>query len=571
MESTSFGPASFWGPGPYDDGYRLRLVQIGTRDEAWLLDPQAPATKVLLADESITFVSQTDVDPIAMETQLGVSILDRWLDTYTLSALSGRRAGSRGLKPTADDYGMPELAAADAELDGIFGEMCREAGEPSTAANRAAYGYTNIAVDHPVFLRYSGLDAIACLRLVPLLLADAQAPREAIQSAMEIARENARLKMRGVRADLKLLAELEAKYPPLHAAAVAAFEEHTGGVNPKSPKQITEYFEAAGVDFATWAENGGSMTGTDAPSLGKDSWKTLFQYDLDDHHVRAVELYGELKQSQNAAATIGQLAAAVGTDGRIHPNIVPEGTDTGRMSSRAPNMQNLKGEMRHIVIADPGFVLASIDFDGLEAKMAAAFSQDPALIAATAPGADFHQATADLIGIDRKPAKTLNFQILFGGGARAVAAALRIALAEARTLIGQWWSAYPELSRLNDGLKQRTDYVPLLNGRRIRVPRFVKGDQKGEHRTYANLNYLIQGSSAQALKAAILRVSQVYGLGHLVMLYIHDELLVQVPEDQMHLLDSIVEAMNFSLLGIQFTAGAAVLRDEEGVSRWVES
>jgi DNA polymerase-1 len=315
------------------------------------------------------------------------------------------------------------------------------------------------------------------------------------------------------------------------------------------------------------------MTKTGSPSLGKDHWQTLRQFDLTDEGSRAVDLYETLLETSNAATTVKQLAAALGDDGRIHPKIVPLGTDTGRTSSRSPNLQNLSSSnpMRNIFISDEGYTMLSIDFDSLEAKAAAALSQDPNLLAATAPGADMHQATADNLGIDRKPAKTLGYQILFGGGARAVAASLRIPFDEARQLVGDWWGQYPELSRLNSGLKQRTDFVPLIDGRRVKVPRFTSGDQAGEYRTYANLNYLIQGSSAILAKSRWLYVAQTLGLSDAVLMFVHDELLLQVPTDDAARVVDLLDAMNFEYLGVQFTAGVAELYDSEGISRWVAS
>jgi len=590
VESTSFGPARFWGRGAYDEGWRLRLIQVATETEAWLLRPDQPEVVPLFEDRRFTFVSHTDTDPVAIMVATGVDIIDRWIDTYALAYLTGRKPGNVGLKQLTAEYGMPELSSADEALDDEFARLVDDAGlvlkeeverlpdhfsksgTGKGAQLRAMYGYTHVDLASDTYLRYSALDAAADRRLLPLLLAESTAPRASVEMELAVLRQNARwVNGRGMRIDLDLLAEMSEDKPAEYQAAIDAFAEHTGGVNPNSATQLREYFGGHGARFDEWEDHGGALTGTGAPSLGKDNWKTLYLHPLDDAGRRAVELYGDVVARKNAAMTIDQIRRAVGSDGRLHPQINTLGTDTGRMSSRAPNVQNLKGPMRGLVAADPGHVLLSIDFDGLEAKMAAAISQDALLIEATAPGADFHQATADAIGISRKQAKTLNFQILFGGGARAVAQALGVPYDEARQLIKRWWGSYPVLSRLNKALQSMTEHIQLIDGRRVAVPRFGRDHaQAGTPRAYANLNYMVQGSSCLILKMCAAYLDKA-GYGSAVLLYIHDELLLQVPEGDVETVTALLEGMNLSYRGVAFTAGVAALYDDEGVSRWVES
>lgn len=576
IESTSFTPSTFWHP-----DYRLRLVQVATVDEAWLLDPYDPSTRDLLSDDRITLISHTDTDPVALDVCLGISdVYDRWFDTFTLAAFVGYPAGERGLKQLAAEHGMPELAEADAALDERFAEMMKAAGLTGKAlaelhpwlkpaAARPFYGYTNIPIDDPVYLKYSGLDAAAVLRLVPYLLRKVRAPRGALEAEMQVARENARLRVRGVAIDTDLLGKVEEESTTSFEAAREAFIAHTG-VKPNSPKKV-DWFAEHGVDFTRWHDVGGPLTKTGGPSFGKDGWKTLMKFDLDDAGRKAAELYGAFVAHQNEALTVTQLKYATDPSGTLHPALIPLGTDTGRMSSRAPNVQNLKGRMRNVFVARPGHVFLSIDFDGLEAKMAAALSQDSKLKEATDYRADFHQTTADMINAPRSHGKTLNFSVLFGSGAAHISEMLGISLDEARALLKAWWRAYPEVSRLNTGLKAREDFVPLIDGREVPVPRITKGERAGELRTYANLNYFIQGSSAIVVKAAWLYIAQVLGLGDTVRLVIHDELILEVREGDADAVVALLEGMNFSFLEVEFTAEAAALRDSAGVSRWVKS
>lgn len=586
VETTSFGPARMWGPGPYDDGWHLRLVQVATETEAWLMLPDQPETAEFLRDGRFSFVSHTDTDPVAIDVGLGIKLYDRWIDTYPIAYLTGRKPGTVGLKRLADDYGMPELQQADEALDALFGEMVSEAGLVLADEKekhgftrgeqlRAAWGYTHVDILSPDYQRYSGLDAAAVRRLLPLMLAEVSAPRESVEAEMAVVRHNAEhINARGVKVDTALLAAYLDRYPPAYEAAIQAFQDHTGGVNPNSAKQLREYWTREGVTFDDWAAYGGPVSKkTGDPSLGKDAWNTLYMFpDLTEAGRRAVDLYGEMLAFKNYAITIKQLAAAVGRDGRIHPQINTLGTDTGRMSSRAPNCQNLKGDMRKIIIPDDGFVLLSIDIDSLEAKMAAAVSQDPALIADTAPGADMHQAMADKLGIDRNSAKTLNYQTLFGGGAKAVAMALGKTYDEARSLIIGWWASYSELSRLNQGLKNLHDFIPAIDGRRIAVPRYGKdAPQPGTPRSYANINYLIQSASAMLFKTMILYIARVLGLGDRILLYVHDELILQVPAADVDETTQLLESMQMTYRHVEFTSGVAALYDEKGVSRWVKS
>lgn len=253
-----------------------------------------------------------------------------------------------------------------------------------------------------------------------------------------------------------------------------------------------------------------------------------------------------------------------GPDNIIHPSMWPGGTRTGRLSYSDPNLQNLhkdKGStepyvVRGCFIPRPGNVLLSFDFEQMEYKAMAAYANDKRIIKAVSEGADFHQATADLLGIDRDRAKTLNFAILYGAGDEKIAMMLGCAKDEARTLRLKYFMAMPLVEDLINKI-QRTGksrgYVTTWLGRRLHA----RWDF-----CYALPNHLIQGGCADVVKVAMNRVAAKYPHVPMVM-QIHDELVFDVPESLVD--DTLVRGIKAEMEGawptkngMRLTVGAEI-------------
>lgn len=252
--------------------------------------------------------------------------------------------------------------------------------------------------------------------------------------------------------------------------------------------------------------------------------------------------------------------------GRIHTSLNQTITETGRLSSSNPNLQNipvrseLGMEIRRAFVADPGYKLISADYSQIELRLLAHFTEDPVLIDAFREGQDIHTRTAmEVFGVDqedvdgnmRRMAKTVNFGIIYGLSPFGLARRLHIANDEARAYIDNYFARYPSVKQYLDGiiaaareqgyvttLLQRRRYLPEINNRNRNI-------REAAERTAINMPF--QGSAADLIKLAMVHLHRHIQSERLpcdMLLQIHDELLFEVPETEVtDLLPSIKSIM----------------------------
>ena len=248
--------------------------------------------------------------------------------------------------------------------------------------------------------------------------------------------------------------------------------------------------------------------------------------------------------------------------GRIHTRFNQAVASTGRLSSSDPNLQNipirteLGRRIRRAFVADPGAVLVAADYSQIELRLLAHFSRDAALIAAFRDGADVHARTAARIhGCAvaavtpemRAAAKTVNFGVLYGMGARGLADRLGIELEAAKRFIADYFASYPEVRRTTQSMVETaraTGFATTLLGRRLALPE-ISSPNPGR-RAFAErvaVNAPIQGSAADIIKVAMVRVDRALRETRLrcrMILQVHDELVFDVPEDEVEAVRDVV-------------------------------
>jgi DNA polymerase-1 len=198
------------------------------------------------------------------------------------------------------------------------------------------------------------------------------------------------------------------------------------------------------------------------------------------------------------------------------------GTDTGRMSSASPNLQNIpKSDLRvrYTICAGEGKVLVGADLDNAELRVLAAFAPGGALEQAFASGVDLHQQTADAVGISREEGKRLGLSIIYGAGAPLISKRLGVDAGEAKAILDRWYATYPEVGRLKAKLTRQVrehGYLTSVGGRRHYF----------ETPNHMLLNRLVSGSCADLFKVAAIELHE---LGVPVVLYVHDEIVAEVP------------------------------------------
>lgn len=241
-------------------------------------------------------------------------------------------------------------------------------------------------------------------------------------------------------------------------------------------------------------------------------------------------------------------------DGRVHTTFNQALTATGRLSSSNPNLQNIPirsedgKEIRKAFTAAEGSVIMSADYSQIELRIMAHCCGDEHMIEAFRKGLDVHKAMAAKIfhksleevgEDDRRKAKTANFGIMYGISAFGLAQRLGIARAEASALIEDYFASFPSIrSFLDQTLKDAREkgYVQTLFGRRRYVPEVNSANANIRSVAERNaINAPIQGSAADIIKLAMIGVQRELehrGLGARMILQVHDELVLEVPQNE---------------------------------------
>lgn len=236
---------------------------------------------------------------------------------------------------------------------------------------------------------------------------------------------------------------------------------------------------------------------------------------------------------------------------RIHSHFNQMSTATGRLSSSNPNLQNIpiKGEfgprMRSCFVPEAGNLLVAADYSQIELRLLAHFSLEPNLLDAFTRMEDIHARTAGLIldkpvaevtSDERRQAKTINFGLIYGMGPQKLARETGIKVQEAKEFIGIYFSKLQQVSLLFEkivGGAQQQGYVTTLFGRRRLLPDInSRNENQAQQARRLAINTVIQGSAADVIKTAMLRVEEDEELrqtGAKLILQVHDELLAEVP------------------------------------------
>ena len=257
------------------------------------------------------------------------------------------------------------------------------------------------------------------------------------------------------------------------------------------------------------------------------------------------------------------LLKVISSDGRIHTNFQMTVTATGRLSSTEPNLQNipvrkqLGSQMRRMFIAPKGSVLVDADYSQIELRLLAHISGDQAMIDAFLSGEDFHAVTAsnvfhvpleEVTPAMRSSAKAVNFGIVYGISAFSLAQDINVMPREAQAYIDAYFREYSGARQYMTGVveKAKSDgYVTTLYGRRRDIPELKNSKyavrQFGER---VALNMPIQGTAADIMKLAMIDVFNALkesGLKAKLVLQVHDELIVECPEEEAEQVSAILK------------------------------
>ncbi|MFO0548002.1 MAG: DNA polymerase I [Polyangiaceae bacterium] len=350
------------------------------------------------------------------------------------------------------------------------------------------------------------------------------------------------LELRGVLVDTSCLSSLG----DTMARELATLEEKAREVsghrdlNVGSPRQLeTILFDELGLKSTKKTKTGRS---TDAEAL---------EAIADDHPLPSVVLEHRLIAKLKGTYVDALPRLIHPKTGRIHCHWRQAVAATGRISSEEPNLQNipirtsLGREIRKAFVAPPGHVFLSADYSQIELRVLAHLSHDPVMVDAFRTGQDIHVRTAmevfrvpaeEVTDDMRRKSKTINFGVIYGMGENALAKRLGIKKAEASAFIEAYFERYQGVAKfmratMDDA--KRTERVRTMLGRLRILPDLHNSDRM--RRAYAERiaqNTPIQGTAADILKLAMVRLRDPIVPGARMVLTVHDELDFEVPAER---------------------------------------
>ena len=360
----------------------------------------------------------------------------------------------------------------------------------------------------------------------------------------------AKMEHLGIKIDTDHMAELENYFNEKIETLTKEIHKIAGfEFNIASPKQVSfALYEKLGF------EKIGNKMSTDAGALSAFSG-------LNDGITDKIILWREYSKLQNSY--VKSLLKLADHDHRVHTTYSQTVVNTGRLSSSDPNLQNIPArseeglKIRKSFIAEKGCKLISLDYSQMELRLLAHISNCENLINSFKMGADIHTSTAanifkvsenDVTEEQRNVAKTINFSILYGISIHKLAQRLGVSRYDANKIYEEFMGHYPEILEyikntenfaLQNGYSEtifkRKCFVPLIKSQNKIQVNFAKRQA---------VNAPIQGSNADIIKLAMVKIDEQKKIPFKILLQIHDELIIETPEDQVNkTLDFIKDIM----------------------------
>ena len=420
-------------------------------------------------------------------------------------------------------------------------------------SGKGMVSFDRVPVDDAV--KYAAEDADVTLRLwktfrpqlhraqVTTVYETLERPLVPVLTAMEMA---------GIQVDRDTLSRMSNAFAQKMAGLDAEIHALAGeSFNVGSPKQLGE------ILFDKFSLPGGVKGKTGAYATGADVLEDLA---AEGHDLPARVLDWRQLSKLKSTYTDALQDHINPETGRVHTSYSLTGAVTGRLASTDPNLQNIPvrseegRRIREAFVAPKGKVLVSLDYSQIELRILAHVADIPALKQAFRDGLDIHAMTASemfnvpIEGMDpmiRRQAKAINFGVIYGISGFGLARNLRIPRADAQGFIDRYFERFPGIKEYMEAtvaFARQTGYVQTLFGRRINTPEInAKGPTAGFARRAA-INAPIQGTAADVIRRAMIRMPQaIAGLPATMLLQVHDELLFEVAEDAVDAVVAVVK------------------------------
>ena len=517
---------------------RLFSVQFATKDREYhfdkrLLGGDFQKLKILFEKPRNYYLQNAKFDMRMLHWE-GCTLRGTIHDVEVLMRLVKNDVMTTRLADTAKRYGMQKLDMVDKYVtkNKLYSKVTSKHWDKTYEYKH----YDQVPLD--IMAEYAAHDARITYDLAEILL------KELPPSSIPVYENECKLipicfdmEMHGALIDRQYTEDMLKFESGLIHEAKREFLLATGRIYNGSKQQLLDVFSRAGEIIP--------KTDRGNPSLTDDI--------LDSFKSPAAKIVQKVRHYEKRCSTYYSSFLDLCDDqGRIHADMRQAGTTTGRFSYRDPNLQNIPKEddqedltkanlIRRCFVPEPGHILMSIDFSQQEYRLMLAYANEKELIEQVMGGMDLHDATARLIGISRKHAKTLNFAQLYGAGTENLADMLDISVVKAASMRNKYYCSLPKVIQLIQNVKRKAlaeGYVTNWLGRRLHLPGGIS------NMAYAMPNHLIQGSGADVCKRAMVLLNdELKGTDIKMFMQIHDAVNFYVPKDQMHHIPKIKETM----------------------------
>jgi len=493
-----------------------------------LLDGQLPLDDVLAAlkpifqDDAILKIGQNMKYDAKVLARYGLTIAP-FDDTMLLSYALNSGIHNHGMDTLSDRY----LNHTPIPIKTLLG------------TGKSAITFDRVPIDEAV--KYAAEDADITLRLWHIfkpMLHRAQVTTVYETLERPLSPVLAQMERHGIKVDRDTLSRMSSKFAQKMAGLEAEIHELAGhSFNVGSPAQLGDIlFEEMGLEGGKRGKNGKYATGADVLE------------DLATEHELPARVLDWRQLSKLKSTYTDALQDHIDPDThRVHTSYVQTGATTGRLASSDPNLQNIPvrteegRRIREAFIAEPGNTLVSLDYSQIELRILAHVANIPALKQAFKEGQDIHAMTAsemfdvkmeDMTPDIRRRAKAINFGVIYGISGFGLARNLRIPRAEAQAFIDRYFERFPGIRTYMDdtvAFAKEHGFVQTLFGRKIHTPEIAAKGPRAGFAKRAAINAPIQGTAADIIRRAMIRMPQaIADLPARMLLQIHDELIFEV-------------------------------------------
>jgi DNA polymerase-1 len=543
-------------------GNEMLAGQIPVREAIARLKP-------LLEDRSILKIGQNLKYDWNVLKRHGIEVApydDTMLLSYVLDAGRG-------------NHGMDELARRHLGHETIpFAEVA--------GSGKNFIGFARVPLDKAT--AYAAEDADVTLRLWRVLKPRLVA--EHMTNAYETLERPlvdvlARMERRGISIDRQILSRLSGEFAQTMARLESEIHALAGeNFNLGSPKQLGD------ILFGKMGLPGAKKTATGAWATGAQILEDL----ADQGHELPRQILNWRQLSKLKSTYTDALPNFVNKEtGRVHTSFSLAATTTGRLASSEPNIQNIPvrteegRKIRAAFIATPGHKLISADYSQIELRVLAHMAHIPQLTKAFSDGIDIHAMTAsEMFGVPvegmdpmvRRRAKAINFGIIYGISAFGLANQLGIGREEAGAYIKKYFERFPGIKDYMESTKKfarEHGYVETVFGRHCHYPQIASSNpSERAFNERAAINAPIQGTAADIIRRAMMRMEDALQAAKLkagMLLQVHDELIFEVPEDEVEATIKVVTRVMVDAPhpAVQLTVPLQV--DARAASNWDEA